>query len=77
MTDMSPTIPSGHPSSEFELPENALLTLWRTFWLVLPLAWACEVDRLLHGWIQPIDIRAGTSARAKVTDRVHQQSWFA
>jgi hypothetical protein len=33
-----------------------LLTLWRTFWLDLPLSWASEVDRLLYRWIQPADI---------------------
>lgn len=56
MTRGSSDLPARPPSSEFELAENALLTLWRTFWLDLPLAWASEVDRLLYRWIQPADI---------------------
>jgi hypothetical protein len=60
MTDTSLTLPSDHPSSEFELSESALLTLWRTFWLVLPLAWGCEVDRFLYSWMPPTDIDANS-----------------
>lgn len=56
MTRGSSDLPARPPSSEFELAGNALLTLWRTFWLDLPLAWASEVDRLLYRWIQPADI---------------------
>ncbi|KZC00860.1 hypothetical protein AU375_03021 [Methylobacterium radiotolerans] len=55
MTRGSSDLPARPPSSEFDLAENALLTLWHTFWLDLPLAWASEVDRLLYRWIQPAD----------------------
>lgn len=57
MTRGSSALPAHPQSSEFELAENALMTLWHTFWLDLPLAWACEVDRLLYRWIQPADIQ--------------------
>ncbi len=56
MRQETPAFPSCPPRSEFELAEDALLTLWRTFWLDLPLAWACEVDRLLYRWVQPADV---------------------
>ncbi|UIN37332.1 hypothetical protein [Methylobacterium oryzae] len=56
MRQASTTLPSHPPRSDFELAENALLTLWRTFWLDLPLAWAGEVDRLLYRWAQPVDM---------------------
>lgn len=55
MTRRSSDLPALPPSSEFEFAENALLTLWRTFWLDLSLAWGSEVDRLLYPWIQPAD----------------------
>lgn len=55
MRQDSPALPSRPPRSDFELAENALLTLWRTVWLDLPLAWAGEVDRFLYRWVQPVD----------------------
>ena len=53
MTRGSSDLPARPPSSEFELAENALLTLWRTFWLDLPLAWASEVCRLMYRGVHP------------------------
>ncbi|MBX9933498.1 MAG: hypothetical protein K2Y56_18570 [Methylobacterium sp.] len=48
-------LPSGNGRSEFDLAQSAWLTLWRTVWLDLPLAWAGEIDRLLFRWIELID----------------------
>lgn len=56
MTRGSSALPTPPARSEFACTENALLTMWRTFWLDLPLAWAGEIDRLLYGWVQPVDI---------------------
>ncbi|MWV22939.1 hypothetical protein FVE89_13205 [Methylobacterium sp. 2A] len=56
MTRGSSALPVHPQSSTFELAGNTLMTLWRTFWIDLPLVWACEVDRLLYRWIQPADI---------------------
>ncbi|MER2268281.1 hypothetical protein [Methylobacterium oxalidis] len=54
-----------HPSSlqpDLHMAENPWLTLWRTFWLDLPLACAGEIDRLLFRWMEPLATTGSTIA---------------
>jgi hypothetical protein len=53
MTQMSQFDPLGVPQSDLPMSENPRLSLWRTVWLDLPLAWGREVDRFLFRWMEP------------------------
>lgn len=52
---MLPFVPVPVPSPRPDpMPaENPLFSLWRAFWLDLPLAWAGEIDRFLFRWMEP------------------------
>jgi hypothetical protein len=55
-----PLLPRGL-QPDWPTAENPWLTLWRTFWLDLPLAWAGEMDRFLFRWLDPSTIGEATS----------------
>lgn len=59
MTQRAPAPSDGDPPSELDVAGNAWMTLWRTVWLDLPLAWAREADRWLYRWEAPTDMHPG------------------